>query len=168
MATCPNCGMPSVGNSKYCNTHRAEARKAWVERVKADAAAREQRAEGFQELWDKASAAGNAAAEKTVPVPMVVAQRANMLDDSSPVVKTWDVPSGVCGFAWVTVRPGNSAFANWLKKKGYGKPDSYAGGVTVWCPLSTQSMEIKSAWAHAVAEVLRGAGVKAYGRDRMD
>ena len=60
----------------------------------------------YQAAWDAAVAAGKAAAEVKVPVPMVVVQRSNPLNDASPVVKVYEpIIDGVCGFAWVKVRP---------------------------------------------------------------
>lgn len=122
----------------------------------------------FNALWEAAYKAGLEAGNATVPVPMVVSQHANPLNDGSPVVKQWYVPSGVCGFAWVKVNPGNSPFANWLKKNGKGRTDSYAGGVSVWIKEFGQSMEQKEAMAYAMAKVFNEAGVKAYGQSRMD
>jgi len=122
----------------------------------------------FQALWDKAVAAGKAAGNAAVPVPMVVSQRANPLNDNSPAVKEWFVADGVCGFAWVKVKPGNSAFANWLKKKGYARKDSYGGGVSISVSDYNQSMARKEAHAYAMADVFQAAGFKAYGQSRMD
>jgi hypothetical protein len=120
-------------------------------------------------LYAKADAAGKAAAAARVPVPMVVVQRANPLNDASPVVKRYaPVMGGVCGFAWVIVRPGNSAFANYLKKRGLARPDSYAGGVNLWVGDYGQSMEKKEAYAGAFADVLQDAGLRAYSNSRMD
>ena len=122
----------------------------------------------FAPLYLKAHAAGLEAAKKVVPVPMIVAQHASVLDDSSPVVKSWYVPSGVCGFAWVSVKPGNSGFAKWLVANGYASKDSYAGGVCLWVSLFGQSLELKESYAYAFARVLQEAGIKAYGNSRMD
>ena len=37
-----------------------------------------------------------------------------------------------CGFAWVTVRPGNSKLARYLKKLGHTSGGN--GGIMVWDP----------------------------------
>ena len=119
-------------------------------------------------LYAKAHAAGIAAGQACEPVPMVVQQHANMADDASPVVKQWHVPSGVCGFAWVVVKPGTHSFARWCSKNQGAKKDYY-GGITVkWVSEFGQSMEQKIAYAHAFAQVLHDAGVPARTRDRMD
>ena len=73
----------------------------------------------------KALLAGNKAAKDadTGP-PSVIVERAHPLGDligtpdaENPVVKTWDGGDGPVGHAWVEVRPGNSAVANWLRKQ---------------------------------------------------
>lgn len=120
------------------------------------------------QLWKMADLAGRRAAEATIPVPMVVSQHANALDDHSSVIQAWYVADGACGFGWVQVYPGNGSFAHWLKANGHGRADNYAGGVHAGSPLRTQSLERNAAWAQAAATVLSEAGIKAYGRSRID
>jgi hypothetical protein len=74
-----------------------------------------------------------------------------------------------CGFAWVNIKPGNCAIANYLKKKGEARK-SYHGGVDVWNPgkSGTQSMDIKEQGADAFAAVLRKYGFKASAMSRAD
>ena len=120
-------------------------------------------------LYKAADAAGKIAADAVAVAPMIVVQRANPFDDNSPIVKQYaPVMDGVCGFAWISVRPANSAFANWLRAQGLGKTDSYAGGLTVWVHDYNQSLTRKSAYAQAFAGVLYDAGIKAYANSRMD
>jgi hypothetical protein len=120
-------------------------------------------------LYAKAREAGLAAGKGAKPEPMYVVQRADPLDDSSRIVKAYaPVADGPCGFAWVTVKPGNSRFANWLKANGLGHTDHYYGGVSVWVRDFGQSYERKGAYAGAFAKVLSDAGITAYAMDRMD
>lgn len=120
-------------------------------------------------LYECAVAAGRAAAEACVPEPMYVVQRQHPLDDTSPIVKAYPpVMDGVCGFAWINIKPGNSAFARYLKAKGAARTDSYYGGVSVWVGGYGQSYERKSAYASAFAKVLQEAGIKAYSMGRLD
>jgi len=121
----------------------------------------------WQELYDKALQAGREAAKACTPTPMVVQQHANMMDDNSPVVKQWHVPDGVCGFAWVKIRPGNCPFANWLKKNKLGSK-AYRGGVEIWISEYNQSMTKKETHAQAMSAVLREAGIDAWAESRMD
>jgi len=119
-------------------------------------------------LYRKAQEAGAAAASECRPTPMVVEQHANMMDDSSPVEKSWVVAGGVCGFAWVRIRPASSSFARWVIAQELGRTDSYAGGVIISARVGGQSLEIQEAWARAFARVLCEAGVEAHVDSRMD
>lgn len=163
------CSDQTVGRSKYCRVHRDEARAAWLGKVRASGDERKARDEKWEKIHDEAHRAGMVAAEACKPVPMVVQQHANMLDDSSPAVQTWVVPDGVCGFAWVVIRPANCSFALWLKKReGDRVYKCYTGGLQRFAPLSTQSMQIKEAYCEAYAKVLQAAGIKAYAYSRLD
>jgi hypothetical protein len=135
----------------------------------------------MEALFARAGEAGRKAFEDAKPVPMIVGTPKNMMasllggDDGGfdPNEPIYHVADGVCGFAWVNVRPGGSRFARWLIKNGHGKRDSYAGGVYLslygWCvPGMSQSLQRKEAAAHAVAEVLREAGIDAYSQSRID
>jgi len=121
----------------------------------------------WQALHERANAAGKAAAEAAVPVPMVVQQHADVTDDDSRVLKQWVVDDGVCGFAWVTIHPGNCSFALWLKKN-HGAKKAYRGGMMIWISEYGQSMTRKHEYAKAYAQVIRDAGVDAYSGSRMD
>lgn len=111
----------------------------------------------FESLYAAAKAAGSAAGAAAAPRPMTVASGE----------KSWYVPEGVCGFAWVTVRPATTPFARWLKKMGYARP-AYGGGLCLWVSEFNQSYERKLAAATAMAEVLRAEGVSAYADGRLD
>jgi len=108
----------------------------------------------FQTVFDKAVTNGRQAMVQAQPTPMVVQGHANPLDDNSKVTKRWYVPQGVCGFAWVHVSPGNCSFARWLVKHKFARK-SYQGGVDIWVHGGGQSMELKQAYAKAMAETLR-------------
>ena len=123
----------------------------------------------FAKIWEEALGAGLEAGAKHTPTPMIVVQHADPFRDKSSIVKQYPpVMGGVCGFAWVSVKPGTSSFARWLKAAGLARADSYYGGVTYWVSLYNQSMERKEAHAQAMAEVLRKYGIKAYAQSRMD
>lgn len=78
---------------------------------------------------------------------------------------------GLCGFAWVTIKPATTPFARWLKKQ---ESDDYRihrgcyGGLELWPSLHTQSIARKKAWADAVAKRLKAADVNAVAGDRLD
>jgi hypothetical protein len=121
------------------------------------------------DLYRKARAAGLAAASDCKPIPMVVCQRADPLNDNSPIVKRYaPVMDGPCGFAWINVKPGNGPMARYLKAEGLARSDSYEGGVCVWVGEFNQSMARKEAYAAAFADVMRAEGIRAYANSRMD
>lgn len=121
-----------------------------------------------EELFRSAHLAGYAAGEGEVPAPMVVVEHANPLDDNSPVVRVYEPHTeGVCGFAWVNVRPGNSSFARWLVDSGHARK-GYHGGVDLWVREFGQSYQRKMAYARAFAQVLQEAGIRAYASGRLD
>ena len=120
-------------------------------------ASKEAREIEFQSIWDLAVSAGRQAGENAMPTPMVVSGY-----EDQPVM------DGACGFAWVQVRPGTSAFAKWLKRMDYARKDSYLGGVSIWISDYNQSMARKEAHATAMAKVFRDHGFDANSMSRID
>jgi hypothetical protein len=139
------------------------------EKIAAEKIERQARYARFAEVYAQADRCGQAAVEDIVPTPMVVVERANPLDDSSPIVRQYaPIESGVCGFAWVTVRPANSSFALWAKKE-HGWSRSYHGGLQLWVRGYGQSMERKEAYARAFAAHIRSElGLECHASSRMD
>jgi len=96
---------------------------------------------------------------------------------------------GLCGFAWVRVKPvnkGNGArLWRWLQKQyppadtgkpypfknhyfdGWGK-DNYGGGITHWIHEGGQSVDAKKAYARAMAHVLCSHDIPATSGSRLD
>jgi hypothetical protein len=62
-------------------------------------------------------------------------------------------PFPICGFANLNIRPGNGAFARWLKKEGLAEK-SYQGGVSIYIHEFGQSYDRKMAMADKMREVL--------------
>lgn len=123
----------------------------------------------YQEVFEAAHAAGVKAGAEARCVPMVVGEPTTFMGNEVDYnKKTYFVADGVCGFAWVTVRPGTHSFAKWLVKTGKGGRDSYAGGVTVRSGLMTQSMTRNEAYASAFAKVLNAVGIPASMDSRID
>ena len=123
----------------------------------------------FAALYTKADDAGRAAVEKTEVIPMIVGHETSLFSGVIDYTREiYHVADGACGFAWVNIKPGNSKFANWLKKNKLAQADSYYGGVTMWVSEYNQSMQKKQAYASAFAGVLIEAGIKAYSDSRMD
>lgn len=127
-------------------------------------------------IFNLAVEAGSVAAKAKVPRPMVVEQHVDMLNDNSPVSKSWYVPSGVCGFASINLKcntPANRRFINDLKKVGYvGEhrdwQKGYGGGYYYCVTAGGQSLEIKEAFAEGFNKVLRDNGIDAWVSSRLD
>lgn len=138
------------------------------EKIAAESQARKAKSAAFEAAFAKAAAAGQAAGEAAKPRAMIVQERASPFDDASPVKQEWYEPEGMCGFAWVNVSPGNSPFANWLKKNKLARK-AYGGGVDIWISDFGQSVERKEACANAMAKVLKEElGVNVYASSRLD
>lgn len=120
-------------------------------------------------LYMGANDAGEQAAEACTPRPMVVGTPStpsgNDLDPDKP---QYLVEGGVCGFAWVNIRPARGSLVAHLKAVGVGRTDSYYGGYTVWVSGYGQSLARKMAYARAFAGILREAGLDARAHSRMD
>jgi len=133
-----------------------------------------------RQIYREALEAGERAMKEAKPTPMIVSEADGLSDRPKAGGKSWYVPSGVCGFAWVKIR-GNSWFIRALKKLGLAEADrnnwesrarffkdGYSGGYSFSVREGGQSMELKEAYARAFANVLESYGVYAYASSRMD
>lgn len=122
-----------------------------------------------EEIFELANEAGCEAVAKTKVIPMIVGHAksifSNEIDYSRPVEVVND---GVCGFAWVNIKPANSKFAKFLVERRLARKDSYYGGVSMSISNYNQSMTKKEAYAYAFASVLAANGIRAYATSRMD
>jgi len=159
------CNSAAQGKSKYCRPHAREARASWLDKVKASAEARETRNESFADLFRRAHEAARKAHAEAIPTPMVVRETSGL--SGTPTGKDYYVSEGACGFGSVVVRPGNSSFALWLCRNGYARK-AYGGGVRISTNFNSQSVARAEAAAYALADVLREAGIKAYGTSNLD
>jgi hypothetical protein len=112
----------------------------------------------FANVFAQAAVAGKLAANAAVPPVMVVRSNSG---------QQWEVPDGPCGFAWVTVRPANSAAGHFAATLPGWKP-AYGGGISFWVGDYNQSMVRKEAYAHAFAATLNAHGIVATSDSRMD
>ena len=113
------------------------------------------------ELAEMAHRAGLEAGNNVIPQPMVVVD-----GKTEEVIDV--VNDGLCGFAWINIKPARGAFVNYLKARGWGAPDSYYGGYTIWAHNFGQSVTRKEAYAKAFAKVLQDHGITAYANSRLD
>lgn len=140
-------------------------------KMKAEAKAREKLVDPsqFPAIYQEANQAGIDAVSKLEVIPMIVSEADPISGRPTHGGKSWFVADGVCGFAWVSIRPGNCPFANWLKKSGKARTDSYSGGVQIWISDYNQSMQKKETYAAAFAAVIREKlGIHCYSGSRMD
>jgi len=165
MTTCTweGCNVPTSGNSKYCKEHKALARQAWVAMIAEGAEDRKALYADFEALVRKAMQAGSEALQMATPTPVLVVEHRNPLDDNSPVVQSWPVTEGACGFAWIKIGPATTKFSRWLMKNadhlGLRVGNAYYGGLQISVRGGGQSIERKEAYAQAFADVLK-AGLK--------
>ena len=118
------------------------------------------------DILTEAYEAGAQAANAIRPRPMVVTQ-VGLDDKPLPGTEPEIVWDGLCGFAWVVIKPARGPFVNYLKKRGIGDKH-YAGGWNIWISEYNQSYERKEAHASAMAEVFRKYGITAYAGARLD
>lgn len=116
-----------------------------------------------------ADKAGREAAEACVPTPMNVGTPRDMLGslmggdgggfrEDQPI---YHVAQGICGTAYVLIRPGTSPMARFVKKHRGGWKGHY-GGTQFTVRGYGQSYERSMAYARAYAGVLADAGLRAY------
>ncbi len=157
---CTKCERLTVGRSQYCREHMIIAHGQWKKMVEGKEMERKERYETFAWFFNEARVLGIEAGQECSPIPMEV--------HSPNSGQHWTVPDGVCGFAWVKVRPGNCSFAHWLKKNEHAK-SGYGGGVHIYISDFGQSLARKGACARAMAKHLRDElGVNARAFERMD
>ena len=113
------------------------------------------------ELAEMAHRAGMEAGNNAIPAPMVIVD-----GETKEVIDVVD--DGLCGFAWINIKPARGAFVNYLKERKWGSYDSYYGGHSIWVHHFGQSITRKEAYAFAFAKVLLAHGITAYAGSRLD
>ena len=110
-----------------------------------------------------------AAGNGCTPTPMVVGTPTTPLGNDIDYSKdTYYVSDGVCGFAWVNIKPARGKFVKYLKDNDIGRKDSYYGGYTIWVSGFGQSLARKESYARAFANHLNKNGITAYSMSRID
>lgn len=125
----------------------------------------------FDALVREARVAAQAAGEAVEIAPSIVGTAIGLSDVIDTTKPMYYDTAGVCGFAWVEVRPGSCSFARWLVKMGFASA-AYRGGVRIRMSGFGQSYERKMAAAQAFAGVLKDSplleGVRIYPGGRLD
>jgi hypothetical protein len=134
-------------------------------------------------ILERAEDAAQRAFDGASPTPMVIGTPKNLMasltggDDGGfdPSQPTYYVNDGVCGFAWVNVRPANGSFARRVKaatkeRNPYYASKGYYGGLEIRPDAGrmSQSYERKLAACRAYAAVLQEYGITAYADGRLD
>ena len=130
------------------------------EKIRAEKVERLSRYSEFLSLYDEASRLGYEAGRAATPRPMHVYD-----GFSREHIET--VSDGLCGFAWVKIRPATSSFARYMLKHKLART-SYMGGIEIGISAHNQSYERKIAHARAMAEHFRANGINAYADGRLD
>jgi hypothetical protein len=120
----------------------------------------------FQNLYSEAVNAGYDAGITCNPRPISLVN-ADIRGNPLPNSPVYHCNEGMCGFAWVVIRPATSSFARWLRKNNFART-GYTGGLHIWISDHNQSYERKLAHARAMAEVFCDAGFYAYFDGRLD
>ena len=128
------------------------------EKIAYDTQQRAIRNANFAALAGIAHQAGIEAGRNCRPIPMVVSTASGIAVEC--------VDDGACGFAWIEFA-GNTAFGRWAKKAGIAR-SHYPSGLCVWVSEFGQSVDRKSAYAGAYAQILRNAGIDAHANSRLD
>lgn len=117
-------------------------------------------------IYKEAYAAGLKAG-KEVGVPKFIVGDAIGLSDQIDFSKKTYVLEGLCGFAWINISPARGAFVTYLKSINAGSK-GYYGGYEIWVREFGQSVDRKSAFAGAFAQVLNSYGINASAGSRLD
>ena len=120
-------------------------------------------------VYSEAHALGIKAGNGCSPTPMVVGTPTTPLGNDIDYSKdTHYVSDGVCGFAWINIKPARGKFVKYLKDNDIGRKDSYYGGYTIWVSGFGQSLARKESYARAFANHLNKNGITAYSMSRID
>ena len=124
----------------------------------------------YKKILAEAHEAGMAAGSAKVATPMTLVE-SDLFDN--PIGKTYYVPEGPCGFAWVvTHEHGNGKFVKYLKSISdgltVGSKYYYGGYYVKWVREFGQSIEKKEVYADDYAAVLKDHGIKAYSGSGLD
>lgn len=124
----------------------------------------------YEAIWNEANAAFQEAYNLVDSQPVLVGE-AHGWSNQIDFAKRVEVIDGLCGFAWVNVGDGRTAWAKWLKKNK-GAHNHYYGGVAIWSSKFSgdykQSLHRKEAGCEAAAKVFESHGLKAYVSSRLD
>lgn len=114
----------------------------------------------IDEVFSEAQTAALSHFHQCTPVPVIFGQAKDLF--SSEIIPGTEeyVSDGVCGFAWVNIKPARGPLVKYLKSKGIGRPGTYGGySLSSYNCIpgsgSSQSMQRKEAGCRAFVEVVK-------------
>ena len=122
-----------------------------------------------QAIYEQAHAAGCKAWEDCSPNPVTWGMAKSLVGNEIVPGTESTCTEGLCGFAWIIVKPARGPFVTYCKRNDIGRKHVYPGWyIGARGPFDSQSIERKEAYAYAFAGVLREHGVNCYVGSRLD
>lgn len=127
-----------------------------------------------QQIFNEARIAATVAFRDAVPTPVIFGQAADLFSTRMVPGTEEYVADGVCGFAWITIKPARGEFVKFLKNAKIGDKGVYGGyrisAYEVGCPGSSQSMDRKYAACMAFVAVIKQyyPDMRIWAEQRMD
>lgn len=112
----------------------------------------------FDDIWNEAIEAAKAAHASCKPHPVIFGQAKDLFSNEFVPGTEERCDDGVCGVAYMTIRPARGPFVAWMKKNRKGDSGVYGGWTISPYDLDpslsrTQSMERKEAAMRAAREI---------------
>lgn len=115
----------------------------------------------FEETaWNEATLAAEKAFDSCVPTPMVIGRSSGLFANDIIPGTEEVIEDGVCGFAWIRIKPARGPLVKWLKSQDKGSLGVYGGWRVSPYDFNprlgySQSMQRKEAAMKAACEVLK-------------
>lgn len=111
------------------------------------------------DIFSEASTAATAAFHAAKPNPVIFGQAKSLFSNEMVPGTEEYVADGVCGFAWVRIKPARGEFVKFLKSRNIGDKGVYGGytisAYEIGIPGFSQSMERKEAGCKAFVDVIK-------------
>lgn len=111
------------------------------------------------DIFNKARIAATIAFRDCKPNPVIFGQAKDLFSNEMVPGTEELVMDGLCGFAWINIKPARGEFVKFLKRNNIGHPGVYGGwtisAYNVGIPGSSQSMERKEAGCKAFVAVIK-------------
>lgn len=109
------------------------------------------------------------ASKNIVPHPVRWGSAKTIFDtEIDPDEPSWVEDEGLCGFAWVTIRPARGEFVKYLKSRGIGHKNYTGSGWTINTTTHDQSFERNEAWANSFCATLEEYDIHSTVTTRLD